>query len=188
MIVRGAPDRRSPHFSTIATSHWLPPQASRYTPPPDPPTPPPDPPLSVLMRPPRILHTLACWTPTGKCNDRSDFEFTNNTQLINHPNGRVLRCLVRAFLTKYPRYKGLNCMDTKEKKFMWHNVLLVAFTFWYDRCMLWNMMLQSWHDTTRLQGQYYSVLLPLPTISGGVCQAVNQLVCVQPSLIIGELP
>ena len=34
--MRGAPDRRSPHFSTITTSHWLPPQASRYIPPPRP--------------------------------------------------------------------------------------------------------------------------------------------------------
>ena len=57
-IVRGAPDRRSLHFSTIATSHWLPPQASRHIPhppgptlpfssnpsPPPPYTPPPPPP------------------------------------------------------------------------------------------------------------------------------------------------
>ena len=35
-IVRGAPDRRSPHFSTITTSHRPPPQASHYTPSPRP--------------------------------------------------------------------------------------------------------------------------------------------------------
>ena len=41
--MRDAPDRRSPHFSTITTSHWLPPQASRYIPPPGPT------PLSILL-------------------------------------------------------------------------------------------------------------------------------------------
>ena len=46
--VRGAPDRRSLHFSTIANSHWLNSSASRYT------LPPPKPynPLSVVIRRP----------------------------------------------------------------------------------------------------------------------------------------
>ena len=49
-IVRGGPDRRSPHFSTITTSHWLLPWASRYILLPQ--ALPPPPPSVLIRRPP----------------------------------------------------------------------------------------------------------------------------------------
>ena len=51
--MRGAPDRRSPLVSTNTTSHWLPPQASRYTPSPQALHPP-----SVLIRRPSPYYPM----------------------------------------------------------------------------------------------------------------------------------
>ena len=50
--VPSAPDHRSPHFSIIATSHWLHPQVSRYTPSPSPTL------LSVLIRLPSPYYPM----------------------------------------------------------------------------------------------------------------------------------
>ena len=101
-IACGAPDRRSPHFSTIATSHWLPPKASRYTPPPKPylpfgsnPSPPPPPPIlpyapDSLLSPPPFIPARAFWTLPVTLPVTHTFHFGSPSTAYTGP---VIHCL-----------------------------------------------------------------------------------------------